>query len=99
MNTQPNFEKFKIIVYNYFLNSPEAHFSLLGKEFKSIHIKRQEFLDDLNTFLNRLDIRTVPAIVKELTEKGAKFPAWMRENKYIIDYNKHGNLDLIRIPN
>lgn len=94
--TQPFFEKFKVITYNFLLNMPEAKLSLLGGRFISIHKKETEFKEDLNKFLDSIDIREVSSIVKELSDKGAKFPAWMKNNEYSIEYNKHDNLDLTR---
>lgn len=93
----PNFEKFKQAVYDYISSLPEGHWVLLGKTFKPHHVKRQEFLNDLNTFLDRLDIRVVPAMVRELVEKKAKLPTWIKTGAYAIEYNKYDCLDLIRV--
>ena len=49
----------------------------------------------MNVFLDNLDIRQVPFMVNNVKE--VKYPKWIRESRYIIDYNRRGFLDLIKI--
>ena len=101
-STQPNFEIFKqCIVRSLFPNqavngiAQKAALSVLGREFKTYHLKIKDLEKEVNVFLDNLDIRQVPFMVNNVKE--VKYPKWIREGRYIIDYNRKGFLDLIKI--
>lgn len=93
---QPNFEKFKSIVYDFCIKDNSIDIMLLGGDFsKSYHTKKKDFTKKLNTFLDNLDIRSVGTIIDNLKQKGCKFPIWLLNKRYTIEYNQHNFLDLI----
>jgi hypothetical protein len=92
--TQPNFEKLKVILFNFICNSPEFNFALLGGQFQAFHKKKIKAREELNTILNNMDIRTIVEVMNKLPKNF--LPIWFRNKKYVIDYNKHGMLDFIK---
>ena len=101
-NTQPNFEIFKqCIIKNLFSNqavngiAQKVALSVLGGKFKTHYLKTDDLKKEVNIFLNNLDIRQVPFMVSNVKE--VNYPKWIREGRYIIDYNRKGFLDLIKI--
>jgi hypothetical protein len=89
-----NFELIKTAIYREIVQDSNFGLHFLGGEFISMSKKTNEGKEKLNILLDRLDIRIVPKILKE--HPNLKVPIWMKLNKYIIDYNKSGQLDLIR---
>lgn len=98
---QPNFEKIKAALYNKVSNSNQAAFMELFDTIKGVKKdsyympKRvQDRMNEFNKILDTLDIRLVPQLIKMCNKKS--LPNWMVKGHYIIDYNEHGFLDLIR---
>ncbi len=102
MNLQPNFEKVKKAFYDLFANSTEANFSILaesltGRLQPSFHLRKDAFRQDLNQWLDRVDIRAVGQLIDVIIEKGGSLPRWIKNKKYTIDYNDREALDLINL--
>jgi hypothetical protein len=106
MNTQPNFEKLKTAFYRTFISNSVTNsaveFSIIREHIasfalKSFHKRYEEFENDFNQWLDRLDIRCAGQLIDVLkTQKNAEsIPQWMKNKHYAIDYNKHEQLDLI----
>ena len=93
---QPNFETFKKILLQYIIKNENFRLLSLGGEFKQFHKKEEENIKELNIFLDRLDIRAVNKIIDD-NKYFITFPSWLYNKKFIIDYNKNGFLDLIKI--
>lgn len=98
---QPNFEIVKTAFYQQFIDSIEANSAILfdsskGKLLPSFTVRKRSFAVDFNQWLDRIDIRCVGNLIDILIEKGTRLPEWIREKKYIIDYNGNGFLDLIK---
>jgi len=94
MKTQPNFNRLKNIVFSVVTNSDEMKFSLLGQPFKSYHNKQLEARKAINDLLDNMDIRAVECLPEDVKKH---FPDWYRFGRYRIDYNRHNNLDFIKI--
>jgi hypothetical protein len=97
---QPNFEEVKRAFYQHFINHPNTDFSLLMERVKipstkPLHERRKEFDRELNEWLDRLDIRVSGTLIDVLVKDGARLPAWMKNKKYSIEYNRNDMLDLI----
>ncbi len=88
-----NFEKLKKIAKHHIYTDSSFDFCLLGGEFKAVYKKREEFLDKVDAMIDAMDIRAIGSLPDEVK---AKFPLWYRKNKYVIDYNKNGQLDFIK---
>jgi len=91
-----NLDKFKDIIYKQAINNPLFDFSLLGGEFKGFHNKREEALIKLEHYISNIDIRVIEYLAPEIKER---FPKWYKQRQFYIDYNKNGELDIIRMVN
>lgn len=89
-----NLDKFKDIIYKEAINNPLFNFSLLGGEFKGFHSKREESLIKLEQYVSNIDIRAIEYLSPEIKNK---FPKWYKQGLFCIDYNKHNELDIIRM--
>lgn len=63
------------------------------------HKQVKKFNDDMNQWLDRVDIREAGSLIDAIIKNGGgrKLPSWMVKKQYTIDYNKHQFLDLIII--
>jgi len=103
-NIQPNFEALKTAFYRAFVDCEKANMyvamqNLCGKFLPSFNTRKAEFKKDFNQWLDRLDIRQAGELINVLAKDGYTIPGWMKRKEYIIDYNQHEALDLIRIDN
>lgn len=95
-----NFEIFKTILYNYIISMDEVKLHLLLENLQatsllsSYHSREKVFKDELNLYLDRMDIRMVENLLVVFNK--APFPKWMKFFNFHIDYNKDGVLDLIK---
>lgn len=102
MNTQPNFEKVKKLFYEAYINSEQTENALLLTNLtnfpqRKLYYKRlEDFRTDLNKWLDNVDIRQAGILI-DLAALKISIPAWLKNKKYCIDYNKHNFLDLIRL--
>lgn len=106
---QPNFEKLKQLFFDTFAPQHGAYSAQAYKvgvllsmqsakgDFRSHYKKREEFLKDFNDWLNRLDIRSAGTIIDAIVKEGVSIPSWMKNKRFVIDYNEHEALDLIQI--
>lgn len=99
---QPHFNRIKKVVYNQIINNRDFKCiplldSARGK-IKSGHYgdKLLEVHKELNTLLDRWDIRAVGQLIDALPLKGTGIPRWIRNKQYVIDYNNSGEMDLIQ---
>lgn len=90
-----NFERFKVVVYNFLLSQPEFNLASVGVSCYRLEFKKSK--EDLNKWLDTLDIRCVPSMISELATKGCKLPKYLLNRNYVIDYNKNNSLDLIKL--
>jgi hypothetical protein len=102
LQTQPNFEALKRAFYNAFINSRDADMrilmeSLSGEFLNGFHQRKKRFTTEFNEWLDRLDIRMSSKLIEILITAKRDVPNWMKQSQYIIDYNKHGMLDLIKM--
>lgn len=101
---QPNFEKIKTAFYQAFAyNNTNIDIIILYDQIKTgtllpvFHLRLREFKKDFNTWLDNLDIRCAGQLIDGMIKHNIKISGWMKNKSYIIDYNKHGLLDLIII--
>jgi len=100
---QPNFEIVKTAFYQAFVASSETNMCILnetivaGKLLGTFNSRLTTFKADFNKWLNGLDIRCVNEIAHACVKAGQTIPAWIKNRKFVIDYNERGALDLIRI--
>lgn len=102
MNSQPNFGKIKIGLYRIFTKSFSVEFSTVL--FRAINGYKNSYPADLanmkkelNVLLDRCDIRTAGELIDLCIEQGGSLPTWIKKKQFVIDYNNHNMLDLIRI--
>ena len=105
---QPYFEKIKTTLYQTIYGSTTTglggevdHYILLeqaiaGKMLPSFSKRKEVFKDDLNAWLDGIDIRCSGQLINAVKELGGNLPKWMEDKKFIIDYNRHGFLDLAK---
>ena len=95
---QPNFEKVKIALYKKITNEDLFVFNPLFETIKGnfglYGNKLKEQKKDLNKQLSNLAIDNIGTYI-EFTKEN--LPKWIINKEFIIDYNKYGMLDLIRI--
>lgn len=102
---QPNFEIIKTAFYQAFADSTEANIAVLkesingGHLLPSWHKRKDKFKNELNSWLNRLDIRQVNSLILLLKAQNKAVPKWAAQWQYNIDYNEKGFLDLIKTEN
>lgn len=102
---QPKFELVKTAFYQFAVNSAEANFSVLMETVVQQKLlpyfpnRKEEFKQDLNNWLNGIDIRTVGKLIDVVIENGGSLPKWIAKKQFVIDYNKNEALDLIKIDN
>ena len=105
---QPNFEKIKTALYQTIIGSTNGGLgnkvdyyvlfeqAVVGKMLPSFRKRKMDFQADLNEWLNGVDIRCSGQLINAVKELGGKLPKWMEDKKFIIDYNRHGFLDLAK---
>jgi len=102
MNTQPNFERFKTTLYNGIVGSYKNNHKVfehllletIGGNSEPLHERYKVFKQDFNKWLDTLDIRRVSFIVDK-TKADIKYPKYLLEGSYSLDYNKFDMLDII----
>lgn len=100
---QPNFEKVKTLFYQSFVDRHDVDIFILFDTINSdrllptFHNRIKDFKKDFNLFLDRLDIRCVGQLIDGMVSNGVYVPIWMREKRYVIEYNDNGFLDLVII--
>lgn len=98
---QPNFEKIKTAIYQLAQQEANMHVLMEGLSFTglphSFRERKKEFLDEMNKWLDGIDIRCAGQMIDVVVEAGGKLPSWMVKKKFIIDYNEHTFLDLHRV--
>ena len=101
-NAQPNFETLKTLFYRNFEGKATTDMHVLFEQIRakmllpSFFSRLREFKADFNKWLDGIDIRQSAVLIDILREQRATVPAWMVRREFVIDYNKHGMLDLIR---
>lgn len=100
---QPNFELIKTELYNIVRNSTQVDLLVIFEnityehEFrKSFYTKKEEFLIEVNNWLNGIDIRSVGKLIDITIQLDGKLPNWIKTKQFNIDYNENGFLDLIK---
>lgn len=109
--TQPNFENLKRNFFNAFFQNHcsaggKVEFAIFragvrevvetGKMPQPFYKRKQEFEKDFNKWLDGIDIRCAGELIDILVEQKKEVVAWMKRKDYVIDYNDHGALDLIK---
>lgn len=101
MNTkQPNFEKIKTEFYNFAVKGSKSDFLILMEQVQSVNLlphfveRKNNFKKELNNWLDNVDIRCSGQLINAVVELGGKLPAWMKDKKFIIDYNEFGFMDI-----
>ena len=103
MNLQPNFDKIKIELYRRLTKSFSVEFSTVlfrainGEYKNSYRTDLTNMQKELDVLLDRCDIRTAGKLVDLCIEQGGSLPTWIKQKQFVIDYNNHNMLDLIRI--
>ena len=105
---QPNFELAKTAFYQLFTHfhqNDKASMHILLNTVSTgclgggFHKKKEEFKDDMNKWLDTIDIRMVGKLIDIVSENHGTIPKWMENKQFVIDYNKNEALDLIRTDN
>jgi len=52
---------------------------------------------ELNTWLDRIDIRQAGALIDFCNREGIELPKWLKAKRYYMDYNNAGLMDLIKL--
>lgn len=87
-----NFERFKGILFEFISKQAEFGLSCVGPWRWYPEYERAK--EDLNKWLDNLDIRSVSVMVPELISKGCKLPKYLKSGSYTIEYTNKG-LDLV----
>jgi len=106
MQTQPNFEIVKRAFYQHFVDHEVTDFAIITEKIniltgklqmslKSYYNRKHEFKTELNTWLDRLDIRSVGTLIDILNADNVSLPSWIKNKRFAIDYNSRAALDLI----
>jgi len=67
------------------------------KLLKAFHGRKVEFKEELKKWLDTYDIRMVGSLIDVMKKGGVKMPSWVKNKKFIIDYNKKMQLDILRM--
>lgn len=105
---QPNFEIAKTAFYQLFTHfhtNDKASMHILlntvttGCLGGGFHKKEKEFKEDMNKWLDTIDIRMVGKLIDVVVQYKGSIPGWMKNKQFAIDYNNSQALDLIRTNN
>lgn len=101
---QKNFESVRVLFFHSFVDTNRARTCIMLEGTKednlkmrpAYHKKYDQFRTDFNKWLDKVDIREAGSLIDELIKHNIKIPSWMKNKKYVIDYNEDGQLDLIK---